>query len=218
MATKNSIIVMSMAAFLLLTGCGNNTAAEAVGTVASQVNDDGNVLGQQRGQSPRMAADLLGKIKSINGQSITLYKSSFVPGARGGDGGGGNQQPPSGAQDGRDEQTPSGNAAVEGQQPPQGDGQARSNMANMFSDETVDIQVTSSTKFVKTTFENQEMKETALEIADLKEGDIVSIDLEDNTQNATTVTLNEGGFGGMGGMGGGQGQEDAPSASSTAGN
>jgi len=77
-------------------------------------------------------------------------------------------------------------------------------MTNMFSEETVDITVTDSTKIVKMTYENQERKETTLTAADLHEGDILSVDLEDGSQIAIMITLSEGG--GFGGMGGGMGR------------
>ncbi|WP_256761122.1 hypothetical protein [Cohnella sp. WQ 127256] len=224
MAFKKSIFVATLAAFLLTTGCGNNTADNTSGAAEVNNSQEQQQVGQQQGQgqgrSPMMNADLMGKIKSINGQTITVYKSSFVPDARGGAG----QQPPGGGdQAGADGQQPPGGgdqAGADGQQPPQGNGQNRPNMANMFSDETVDIQVTDSTKIIKTTFENQERKETVLTIADLKADDIVSVDLADDTQNAVTITLSEGGsFGGMGGgMGGGRqgkGQGVAPAAPSS---
>lgn len=100
-------------------------------------------------------------------------------------------------------------------------------MENMFSDETADIQMTSATKIVKITFVNQQRTETELTAAELKADDIVSVDLEDNTRNAVTITVSEGGFGGMGGMGNGprgqrqqQGQQqgDAPAAEQSNGN
>ncbi|QJD84457.1 hypothetical protein [Cohnella herbarum] len=210
MAIKQKFIVTTIVALILLTGCGNDSTNQAAGA-----NVDGNAQDQQQdqaagqgmGRSPMMGADLMGKVKSIDGETITLYKSSFVPGARGGDGG---QRPPNEGQDGGNNpnsgnqdgnpQPPSG----EGSPPAQGEGQGRGRpgMAEMFSDETVDVQVTSATKIVKMTFENQERKETEITLADLKADDVLSVDLEDGTQNAVTITLSEGGgFGGMGGGG-----------------
>ncbi|MFC5471388.1 hypothetical protein ACFPPD_22115 [Cohnella suwonensis] len=221
MRVKNGIFVLAMSSVLLLTGCGggSNGDSQANAAQGNNVQQQGNVQGQDQGQSqgrsPMMGADLLGKVKSISGQTVTVYKSSFTPGARGQGGG----QRPEG-------QTGSGDRsnANEGDQPPaSGDsnggnaggdpgaapsGQNRPNMANMFSDETVDIQVTDATKIVKTTFENNERKETALALADLKEGDIVSVDLEDGSQNAVTITLGQGGFGGAGRRNGNNAQQD----------
>ena len=160
-----------------------------------------------------MAADLIGKIKSVDGNTITLYKFSFQPGDRGlGPGGGGN--PPGQGQDGEppaDGQPPAGGDA----QAPQGEGRQRPDMSNMFSEETVDIRVTAGTKIARIAFANQERTETELTLADLKADDIVSVDLEDGSRNAASITLNEGGFGGIGGMGGGRGgwqQGEAPAA------
>lgn len=229
MINKNSFAVMSVLAFLLLAGCGNNAKADTTSAVEEQANNDGAAQGQGSGQGglPMQSADLLGKVKSINGQTITVYKSSFVPGERGGNRNvDGQQQVPNTDQNGDSQQPPSGNATGDGQQPPDGNGdgqaQGRPNMGNMFSDETVDIIVTNSTKLVKTTFENNQMTENTLTLGDLKEGDILNIDLEENTQNAITLTLSEGGFGGMGmgggrqgqvpGSGPGQGQQETPAA------
>jgi len=169
------------------------------------------------------AAGLLGKVKSVNGNTLTLYKSSFEFGARrGGPGGDGN--PPAG---GRDRGQPGEASDADGQpplgeSPTSGDGSAtppagnqqRPNMADMFSEETVDVQMTADTRIVKISFANEERTETALTSADLKADDIVSVELEEGSQNAVTITLNEGGFGGMGLGGGrrGQRQDEAPAA------
>ncbi|RKP46705.1 hypothetical protein D7Z26_24155 [Cohnella endophytica] len=228
MLTKNSILAVAMASLLLLAGCGGGgNSANNAGAAAQGQGQDGQAANgaPNRGGSPMMSADLIGKIKSVNGQTVTVYKSSFVPGARGGNGQwqgrGTQQQQQGGTQNGGDAQQ--SNGAQGGELPPQGDGTDRPQrgMADMFTDETEDIQLTDATKIVKTTFENNERKETVLSAADLKEGDIVSIDLEDGTQNAATITLNEGGFGGFGGgMGGGgrrgQQPDDAPAASAQA--
>ncbi|QMV41180.1 hypothetical protein [Cohnella cholangitidis] len=222
MANSKKLLVTAIAAVILLTGCGADSTNQASSTPVAQGNGGdipqdqrGQAPGQGQGRSPMMGADLLGKIKSVNGETITVYKSSFVPGERGQ---GGGPQPP-----GDNAQPPSG----EGNQPPQGEGQNRPNMENMFSEETSDIQITPVTKIVKIAFENQQRTETELTAAELKADDIVSVDLEDNTQNAVTITISEGGFGGMGGMGGGprgqrqqQGQQhgDAPAAEQSNGN
>ena len=191
---KNRIIT-AIAALILLTGCSQNSTNQTAGANAGGGNAQGQqqerAAGQGTGRSPMMDADVMGKIKSIDGETITLYKSSFVPGSRGGGG--------------------------EGSPPPQGEGQGqnRPDMTEMFSGETVDVQVTAATKIIKMTFENQERKETEIALADLKADDILSVDLEENTQNAITITLSEGGgFGGMGGMGGGgrRGQDQRQSS------
>ncbi|WP_239618551.1 hypothetical protein [Cohnella mopanensis] len=220
MANVKKMLVTAIAAMILLTGCGNDSTNQADGGSAPQNNGGSTPQDQQQGQgqgrSPMMGADLMGKIKSVNGETFTVYKSSFVPGARGQGRGqqqsGDDTQPTAGDQNGDNKQPPSG----DGNPPAQGGEQNRPNMENMFTDETVDIQVTSTTKIVKVTFENQQRTETALTAADLKADDIVSVDLEDNTQNAVTITISEGGgFGGMGGGQRGQRQQqgDAPAAS-----
>ncbi|TVY02967.1 hypothetical protein [Cohnella terricola] len=183
-------MIATLAAALVLSGCGakdNQAAGQSEDNGQGQWQNQGQ-HGPGFGQEAMMAADLFGKIKSVDGNTITLYKSSFTPGARG-EGG--------------------------GRRPPTGEQRERPNMQDMFSDETVDVQVTENTQILKTTFENGDRQETEIVLTDLKADDIVSVDLEDDTQNATTITLSMGsGFGGMGGMGGGrraQQQGEAPS-------
>jgi hypothetical protein len=76
-------------------------------------------------------------------------------------------------------------------------------MENMFSDETMDITVTDSTKIVSATFADGKMTETDKTLADLKADDIITVQLKDDTQEAESIRI--GGFGGGFG-GGGRGQ------------
>ncbi|RIE02266.1 hypothetical protein D3H35_16170 [Cohnella faecalis] len=213
-----------------MAGCGSKDDGNGGAAAApTQMNNGGQ---QGAGGQNRMQADLLGKVKSVSGQTITVYKSSFTPGqgrpGGGANGGGNGQQPPA---DGNGQQPPAGGngqqppADGNGQQPPSGDGQSGGgrggfNMDNMFTEETVDIQVTDATKIVKRSFENNQATETEIALADLKEGDVLNVDLKDGTQEAVTISLGNGGFGmGGGGMGGprgqgnNQGQTQTPAAS-----
>jgi len=170
-------------------------------------------MGQEGGQAarpPMMAADLFGKIKSVDGDTITLYKSAFQSG-----GGGGNRGPRPSGQDQNGEppaEPPQGGG--EGFSPPEGGEGQRPERSDMFTEETVDVRVTAETKISKTAFENGERKETELTLSDLKADDIVSVDLGDDSSTAATITLNEGGFGDMGGGGGRRNrpQGDAPAS------
>ncbi|RCW47623.1 hypothetical protein [Paenibacillus prosopidis] len=63
------------------------------------------------------------------------------------------------------------------------------NMEDMFTDETVEIQVTESTKILSMTFENEQMVEKEITLADLKTDDILSVMLKDDTQEAENITL-----------------------------
>ncbi|MFB9274914.1 hypothetical protein [Cohnella cellulosilytica] len=210
-----------LALTLALAGCGsspdsNGGAASADSGNGPQSASNGqaqNGPGDWQG-GPMMESGLFGKVKSVNGNTITLYKSSFQPGARGG-GQGRDGNPPGGSRDrGQSREVPNQDgeppfteppASGDGSAGPQGENRQRPDMGDMFSEETVDINVTADTKIVKISFANEERVETALTITDLQADDIVSVDLEEGSQNAITITLNDGGFGGMGmGMDGGR--------------
>ncbi|MFD0671163.1 hypothetical protein [Cohnella sp. GCM10027633] len=196
----------------LLAGCGskdadNATGAEANAGVAQQQEQLGNgaAQGGEQGMMNRMVADLIGKVKSLDGNTLTVYKSSFQPGAmggrgQGGQGGGGGMR---GDRPSGDGQQQDGGQAPQDGQPGGGRGMS---FENMFTDETVDITLTDATKIVKREFVDNEMKETELTIADLKADDIVNIALTDGTQEAATITIGMGGFGGGAGFGGGGGR------------
>ncbi|GGG63776.1 hypothetical protein [Paenibacillus radicis (ex Gao et al. 2016)] len=175
-----------------LSGCGANAQTDepvtaAVGELPDQQRPGGMMLG-----------GTLGKIKSIDGQSITMFVSSFQPGNRNG-----------GGLDGSG--TGGGRGGQQGERPQRQDGQAPSeggmNFEDMFTDETTVITVTDETKIVATTFENNERKETEQSLSDLKADDVITVTLKEGTQEAESIRL--GGFGGGGMMGGGrpQGQQ-----------
>lgn len=180
-----------------LAGCGaqeeqSQAETQAGGQEEAQQNGSNGTAQQSddgAGMRPMGAqADLMGKVKSIEGQTITLYKSALPTGQGG---------PPPG--DGTGERPADG----KGQQPPAVDGTApgggRMKMDEMFSDETVEIQVTETTKIVSITFENEQMVEKKVALADLKADDILSVMLKDDTQEAESITIRTGGFGDMGG-------------------
>lgn len=195
---------------VMLAGCG--TAAQNTETASTDISataagasaaDSSNGADQtseaSEGQTGQDAAAdvpgtmLTGKIKSIDGQTITLYKSSLQPGEGRpmNDGG----QPPQGAQ--------SGNAPAEGEEmqaaPEGGEGQGQPpgdmNTEGMFTDETVEVALNDSTKLVSMTQGEQGGTESEISLADLKEGDIVNVTLDGDTQNALEVRVG-GGFGG----------------------
>jgi hypothetical protein len=163
-------------------------------------------------------ADLIGKVKSINGNTITVYKSRLDPSQTGRGGGRSGRQAPSGegqTQAG-DGQTPSGGGQAQtGDTPPTGgDGTGRpqggTNMADRFTDETMDITVTDATKIRKIAFENNERTASEAALSDLKAGEVLTIWLNEGTQEASLITI--------GGMGGGFGRgSNEPGASSAPG-
>ncbi|WP_201007956.1 hypothetical protein [Paenibacillus glycanilyticus] len=202
------IALSAVAISVALAGCGSKSdeSGTAANGTTGQAQQQQN-QGKQGGFQGRAMMGTIGKIKSINGQTITIYKSSFQrPEGAGG-------QPPQGdaAQgDSPNGIPPSGN-------PPQGDagsapqagggqnsgGGRQRNMENMFSDETMDITVTDATKIVSASFADGKMTETDKTLADLKADDIITVQLKDDTQEAESIRL--GGFGGGGFGGGGRG-------------
>ncbi|MFC3800165.1 hypothetical protein [Cohnella sp. GCM10012308] len=211
----------------LLAGCGSkgeNNGAAAAAAAGDQSGGaaagDQGAAGQGGGFGGMQAMGTLGKIKSVNGNTITIYKSSFQPGQGGGRMGGnrqgdgqnagdgaapsGNEQPPSGdpPQQGADGQA----GGQAGQDRQGGQGAQRPDMANMFTDETEDITVTDATKIYKTEMADGQRTETEVAIGDLKADDVITVTLKEGTQEAESIRL--GGFGGGfgGGMRGGQGQ------------
>lgn len=84
-------------------------------------------------------------------------------------------------------------------------------MEDMFTDETVTLQVTDETKIVKRSFENGQMSETEIALTDLKADDVITYALVDGTEDqAATISAQTGGFGGGRGPGpAGQAQDPA---------
>lgn len=181
-----------------LTGCGAN---------AEQGSNSSVVVNQQQQQQQRpeggmrMGNGTMGKIKSIDGQAITLYKSSFTPGQQGqggGEGGSGESEQqgnqPGGQQQGESAERPQ---MQEGFTPLEGSGMNRD---NMFTEETMVITVTDTTTITALSFENEQSVETLKALTDLKADDIITVTLKEGTQEAESITL--GGFGGGRGFGG----------------
>lgn len=92
---------------------------------------------------------------------------------------------------------PDGQASSDGQQPPQGG----MSIDDMFTDETLTLQLTDTTKILKRSFENNKMTETELTVQDLQVDDIINYMLVDGTEDQlASITIGMGGFGGGGGQ------------------
>ncbi|MBD2868045.1 hypothetical protein [Paenibacillus arenilitoris] len=190
----------------LLAGCGaqgEQSGAEALqgqqGGETSGAQQQGNGGGQPSGGGALQMgapADLMGKVKSVDGQTITLYQSAMPMGQ--GNRPEGGQMPEVGerpdppAEDGAAAE--GGGPSADGEAAPPGGG-GRMSMEEMFTEETVEVTVTEATNIVSVTFENEQMVEKELTLADLKADDILSIALKDETQDAETITVRTGGFG-----------------------
>jgi len=223
---KWHLITVSALTFALLAGCGDG-GSNAADAGSANAQTDGGQASQARGgpgggfgmtDENGNPADLIGKVKSINGNTITVYKSRLDPSQTGRGGGRSGRQAPSGegqTQAG-DGQTPSGGGQAQtGDTPPTGgDGTGRpqggTNMADRFTDETMDITVTDATKIRKIAFENNERTASEAALSDLKAGEVLTIWLNEGTQEASLITI--------GGMGGGFGRgSNEPGASSAPG-
>ncbi|MDG0789824.1 hypothetical protein OMP38_02410 [Cohnella ginsengisoli] len=232
MNKKWTVLAWAALTVALLAGCGSKAddggaAAIAQAAVGDQPGaaaaGDQAAAGQGGGFGGMQAMGTLGKIKSVNGNTITIYKSSFQPGQGGGRMGGnrqgagqnagdgaapsGDAQPPSGdpPQQGADRQA-GGQAGQGGAGGQAGQGGQRPDMANMFTEETEDITVTDATKIYKTEMADGQRTETEIAIGDLKPDDVITVTLKEGAQEAESIRLGGlgGGFGG--GMRGGQGQ------------
>lgn len=222
----------SLIAAILLAGCSSNTDTAAATTgeaQTAQTQNGGNAAQQDggagSGQNRMNRAGMnFGKIKSINGSTITVYTAEMPAGrtqngGKDGDGtaagdgstadSGGTAPAEGTGSTPADGQGAQGTPPEGGQAPAEGDGtqgggRQGGGMMQSFSEETTDITVSSDTQYVSVTFDNGEQKETALSLSDLKADDIIQYTLKTDTTEAEKVTLSTGGFGG--GMGGGRGQ------------
>ncbi|MBD7967364.1 hypothetical protein [Paenibacillus gallinarum] len=197
---KSSILAsLSLASALLLTllsGCGSTTDdAQSNPSAVTEADTTTSANANLETQGTL----LLGKVKSIEGSTLTIYTSSTQPS----EGNGGN--PPAG--EAPQGEVPQGEApqgeAPQGEVPaagsgtgttppkqgeaPEGtvpampaDGAAPPSMDNLFTDETMEITITDSTTMPST---------------ELEADDIVNITLEEGTQNAISIQVHEG-FGG----------------------
>jgi hypothetical protein len=225
----------SLLAAILLAGCSSDTAPAAAtsGDTQTAQTQSGSKAAQPDGTAGagqnRMdrAGMNIGKIKSISGNTITLYTADMP--ARQQNGGEGTAPEGGAAAPGN----AAGGAPAEGQGTPpeggqptdgggkdaaQGGGRQGGGMMQNFSEETTDITTGSDTQYVSVTFDNGAQTETALSLSDLKADDIIQYTLKTDTTEAEKITLSTGGFGGggMGGGGRGQGQGKAPAGDAEA--
>lgn len=72
---------------------------------------------------------------------------------------------------------------------------------DMFTDETLTLQLTDTTKIFKRSFENNKMTETELTVQALQVDDIINYTLVDGTEDQLeSITIGMGGFGGRAGQ------------------
>jgi hypothetical protein len=203
--TKNRWTLAAVAAVLAiaLAGCGSskNDAASGNGAAGGTAESAGGATaspgGPWRGgmEQNGKPADLMGKIKTVGSQTITVYKSSVRPGSFGG--GRRNGPRPSGsanASGGSNENSQSGKARSGNGPSGSGSNRQRFNPDSMFTDETQDIRITDQTRIYTIQFSNNQRTEKQLKTSDLKEGDIVMIWLDPSTGAADSIML-QGGFG-----------------------
>ncbi|MEK3883147.1 hypothetical protein [Paenibacillus sp. PL2-23] len=254
--SKCGILAAALLATALLAGCSGETGSSdnsaggapmQTGGARQQAGGEGGPPGMGGGGGFGMTDDhgnvasLIGQVKSINGNVVTVYKSALEPGAMGGgmggmrrEGGGSRQGGQATGQDGQGEGQIGGGetaeqngqdgalsgggtppAAQEGDAMPGEAGQGRPvGGMSMFTEETVDVTVTDTTAIQGSSFGENGVALTDMGIADLKEGDILTIWLVEGSEDASLIRL-----GGMGGaMGGGRGAMDGQPRQQAQGN
>ncbi|RIX51533.1 hypothetical protein D3P08_16635 [Paenibacillus nanensis] len=231
---KRYLFAAGLLVLALLAGCSNDKETQAADQGAAPPAEGG---GQMQGGGPRgigggfgltdeegNIASLIGQVKSVSGNVITVYKSAFDPaemaGMRGGPGAPGSD---GGTPNGEGEMLPPADGAMPegGGQPPSGAGQEGGaaqepdgsterasggglNAMNAFTEETAEITVTDTTVMHSASFGEDGIVMTDIHAAELKEGDVLTVWLKDGTQEARQIQLGGmGGFGGPGGNGGG---------------
>lgn len=196
----------SLLAAILLAGCSSDTAPAAAtsGDTQTAQTQSGSNAAQPDGTAGAGANRMdragmnIGKIKSISGNTITLYTADM----------------PARQQNGGEGTAPEGGAAAPGNAA--GGGRQGGGVMQNFSEETTDITTGSDTQYVSVTFNNGAQTETALSLSDLKADDIIQYTLKTDTTEAEKITLSTGGFGGGGMGGGGRGQGKAPAGDAAA--
>ncbi|CAJ1313764.1 hypothetical protein [Paenibacillus nuruki] len=225
---KWTFLLGTTMAIALLAGCSTNsetssTAEPTTNTADASATATSTNTSSSSGDSTAQAnADLMGKIKSIDGNTITIYKSTIDPSQMGQGGSKGMNAPPEGqpgdggaspADGGQSPPaTPDGESAQapvnEGSQAPASSEQASTGGKDMFSDETVTITVSDSTTFSTMAMENNEMTTTTKALSDLKADDVINVWL--NTEDSSVADQIQL-FIGMGGMHSGQMKGDISS-------
>lgn len=179
-STHASLSLASALLLIMLSGCG--TTSDDVQTNKAAVTETDTSTSANANAAETQGTLLLGKVKSIEGSTITIYTSSTQPS----EGNGG--KPPAGEAPQGDVPAGSGTGTPPEQgETPEGtvpempvDGAAPPSMDQLFTDETIEITITESTTMPST---------------ELQAEDIVNITLEEGTQNALSIQVHEG-FGG----------------------
>lgn len=192
---NSSLASLSLASALLLTvlaGCG--TTSSDVQSNPSAVTETDTSTSTNANDSETQGSMLLGKVKTIEGNTLTIYTSSIQPGEGNGGEPSAGEAPQGEAPQGEAPQGATSTDLGTGTPPEQGDvpegsvpelpegGAAPPSMDHLFTDETIEITITDTTTMPST---------------DLKADDIVDITLEEGTQSALSIQVHEG-FGGPG--------------------
>lgn len=190
-----SILAGSLLASLLLTGCAASN--EAAGDSPDQAVQGGRPAAAEQAPSAREGGNgfanramNFGKIKDINGSTITIFTAE-MPAGRPQNTGGGDA---GGAQNGGEQSGSAANVGMQGGR--QGGGGQRGSMQQSFSTETTDITVSADTQLNTIIMDNGNRQENAIGLTDLKADDIIQYTLKTGTTEAASITLSNGNFGG----------------------
>lgn len=174
------------------TGASSKPAADAkpAATPAAGAKPAAVDGGGSGGRTPG-AAMSFGKIKSISGSKITLYRAE-VPSAAPQDGAAPVGSPqgaePSGSPGGEPGAGGGGQGAGGQGGWPQGQGGAQMS----FTEETTVVTVASDTKLISVTFTGGKRTETTIALSTLKAGDIILYTLKSGTAQADSISLSSG--------------------------
>ena len=181
-----------ISAVLITAGC----AAKTKDTAANNENGVNNpTQGQAPGNRNGAFAMTMGKIKSVSDSKITIYPASVgMNRSQGAAAGNAPEGAPTGesgtATDGGKAPADPQSSTVPGNVERKPGGQRGNGFT--FSEETIDLTITSDTKIKTSMFEDNQRVESDLPLASLKEGDIIQYTLKDQTEEAESISLSSG--------------------------
>ncbi|GGH26295.1 hypothetical protein [Paenibacillus segetis] len=182
------IISGGLVASMLLGGCSSNPESQS--NTTAQINSSPNQQSQVQNGRPNMSMNI-GKIKSINDNTLTIYTADMSNRPTRNDGGEDIQKG-----QGDVPKKPEGEQGIANGVPPEEGmpigGRQGSGMKQSFSEETTDITIDADTKIVTITFDNGTRQESPISLSDLKTDDVIQYTLKADTQIAESITLNNG--------------------------
>lgn len=159
MLGKKLLAVVTVFLFLLTAGCGSKTGPAGSGAQKNSANATASGENTKQPAPPRRPPDMIGKVKTVAGSKLTVYKARTP--------------------DGPPERPERSEIQQEQGEPPSPEERAR-RRAEMFqiTDETLDLVIPADTQIIKIQGFNRNPgnQETArLGVGDIKEGDLLML-------------------------------------------